>query len=122
MSRLDDTFARISGAAVTRPHDESPTGRRPLVMQAERNVRVEVGDRMVADLAAPLDLLLTSARWLARRAGEELEAIAVKLHEELAPMYGEGAVPLNALISRLAPVTQAGVWLDGLIADLTRRW
>ncbi|MFT9821148.1 lantibiotic dehydratase, partial [Lysinibacillus sp. NPDC056185] len=118
----DARFVQATGAPAGRSRDESPTGRRSLVMQAERNVAVELGSRLVADLAPPLELLLTSARWLARRAGDELETVAGKLHQELAPIYPDGEVPFHALVSRLAPVTQSGEWLDPLVAELTDRW
>lgn len=122
LAELDDRFAAITGTAATRRRDESQAGRRLLSTQSERGVRITLGSCLAGDLAAPLNLVLRSARWLTRRAGEEFQVIAAKVHQDMAPLYSDDAVPLNALISRLVLITQPGEWLDGLIADLERRW
>jgi hypothetical protein len=122
LEKLDGTFAEVSGAAGTRSRDEAKAGRRLVAMQAERDVSIAFGARLVEELGPPLGLVLAAARWFARRAGEELELIAEQVHAQLAPMYANAAVPLNALISRLVSITQPGRWLDELVADLERRW
>ncbi len=122
LADVDDRFSGLSGFAATRRRDESQSGRRLLAMQGERGVRITLGSIMVDELATALVLALSSARWLARRAGEEFEAVAARVYQDLAPMYTGNAVPLNALISRLVAITQPGKWLDELVEDLTRRW
>jgi len=118
----DDRFSRASGLPATRQRDESQSGRRLFAMQCERDLEITLGTVTVDELAAPLGLVLSSARWLARRAGEEFEAVAGRVYQDLAPMYTDGAVPLNAMISHLMEVTRPGAWLDGLAEDLAARW
>lgn len=122
LTALDRYFSAVTGAAATRSRDQAVFGRRPLVAQAGRDVRVAIGTRLVDDLAGPLSLILTSARWLARRAGEEFENAALAVYEDLAPLFGAAGVPLNALCARLLPAPPDAPWLTELAAELPRRW
>ena len=119
---FDRNFSAVTGHDATRSGDQAAFGRRPLVAQTGRNVRVALGTRLVDDLAGPLSLILTSARWLARRAGEEFENAALAVYEQLAPLFGASAVPLNALCAKLLPVPPDAPWLTELSAELARRW
>ncbi|WP_300609504.1 lantibiotic dehydratase [Trebonia sp.] len=122
LADVDELFSRLSGKAATRRRDEFASGRRPLAMQGGRDIQITLGPALADELTTPLALVLSSARWLARQAGQEFENVAAKVHRELAPLYADDAVPLNALISRLAALTRPGTWLDELVDELSRRW
>jgi Lantibiotic dehydratase, N terminus len=120
--KLDDRFSAISETAATRRRDESPRGRRLLVMQCERDLQITLGQKLVDDLAAPLSLVLASARWLCQRAGEEFDGLARMAYQRVAPLFAEDSVPLTALCGHLLPAIQQGRWLDEIVSDLGHRW
>lgn len=122
LNELDDYFTAVTGTAATRRRNEAPFGRCLLVSQAERQVRVMLGTRLVDDLSGPLSLILSSARWLARRAGEEFEAAALVAYEDLEQLFGADSIPLNAVCARLLPSAPRAPWLEELVAELARRW
>lgn len=122
MTALDELFASLTGAAAARSRGETRIGRRLLVTQSERDLELTLSSTMVAELADPLSLVFTSARWLARRAGEEFERFAAEVHREAAPLFAEGTIPLSNLCGTLLPLLIEGHWLDDLVAELEQRW
>lgn len=97
--------------------------RGPVVSLSERDVSLVVGPGLVSELAPPLSLVLASARWFCRRAGEEFGDLAMPIYRALASLFGgDGGVPFNLLCHRLAPVTRDGEWLDGIVTELQQRW
>lgn len=122
LSAFDDCFTRVSHADASRTGAEVSYGRRPLVEQGERGVRMAVGRDLVGELAGPLALLLSGARWLAWRAGEQFEADAARAHRALAALYTDGAVPLDVLCAAVLPGIQQPGWLADLVREQERRW
>lgn len=122
MTALDALFASLTGANATRSRGRTHIGRRLLVTQSERDLAMALSSTMVDELADPLSLVFTSARWLARRAGEDFESVAAEVHREMAPLFAEGTMPLSNLCGRLLPLMMEGRWLDGLVAELQERW
>src|SRR5580693_10510526 len=64
LAGLAETFEQVTGAPSTRRAGANYAGRTLVYQDAVRNVRVEVGDAVTRALAAPLGLVLDSARWL----------------------------------------------------------
>jgi hypothetical protein len=65
LASLADTFEQVTGTASTRKAGENYAGRTLVYLDAVRDVRVDLGGAVTRALAAPLGLVLDSARWLA---------------------------------------------------------
>jgi hypothetical protein len=122
MKKVRDIAETATGQPVAESLNRSADRRGLLVSLSERDVSLVVGPKLVRELSAPLSLVLASARWFCRRAGEEFGSLAMPVYRGLASLFGDGEVPLNVLYQRLAPMTKQGEWLDGIVADLERRW
>jgi hypothetical protein len=111
-----------AAAPLAEPRSRSKRRRGPLVSVSERDASLVVGPQLMRELSAPLALILASARWFCRRAGEEFGELAMPIYRDFASLFGDGGVPFDVLCQRLAPVTRQGVWLDGIVTDLAQRW
>ncbi len=64
LAGLAETFEQVTGSPATRKAGENYAGRTLVYQDAVRDVRVELGQAVTGALAAPLGLVLDSARWL----------------------------------------------------------
>ncbi|MEO3825530.1 lantibiotic dehydratase [Actinomadura sp. B10D3] len=121
LARLRARVAAGGGhRAVTAPRRTSG-GRTPVYLDCRRDLDVELGAELLDGLAAPLGILLDSARWLAGQVGETVE-------EELGRRYrrlrsGSARVSLADLQFASADVlAQGNDLLDPVVADFQLRW
>lgn len=119
---LGEWFTRCTGGRAVRTRAESQVGRRMAVGQAQRDLELRLGAGLVDGLVAPLSLVLQSARWLARSAGERFSELAEREFEDLRVLFGSERVQLNALCQRVLPHVATGQILDEVIEELRRRW
>lgn len=122
LEQLGEWFTRCTGGRAVRTRAESQVGRRMAVGQAQRDLELRLGAGLVDDLVAPLNLVMQSARWLARSAGERFSELAEREYDDLRVLFGSERVQLNALCQRVLPHVAAGRILDEVIEDLRRRW
>lgn len=125
--KLAEVFGDLTGTGATRRPGEAYAGRTLLYQDARRDVDVVVGQEVLGELAAPLGLLLDSARWLAARAAREYLGLFAALHEEEAARSGSADVPLGYLIAAAAPdLTPSGHALpppvQAAVEAFQRRW
>jgi hypothetical protein len=125
--RLADLFHAVTGAAATRRPGEAYAGRTLVYQDARRDVDVVVGRAVLDALAAPLSLLLDSARWLVARAAEGYRELFRALHERESARSGSPDVPLGHLIIlAAADLTASGHALPGpvraAIGEFQQRW
>ncbi len=64
LAGLAETFEQVTGSPATRRAGANYAGRTLVYHDAVRDVRVELGQAVTGALAAPLGLVLDSARWL----------------------------------------------------------
>jgi Lantibiotic dehydratase, N terminus len=116
-----DGFDRVFEDLVGEPPTPNPElaggGRTPVYMDAMRDLDVEIGPGLVAELAASLSPLLESSRWLCGRSfelgcGLMMEAIGSGGRRPLAPLFGQVFVALREMPRLLA--SERG--------ELQRRW
>jgi Lantibiotic dehydratase, N terminus len=120
---LGETFHRITGQAQTRRAGRTYAGRTLIYHDTVRDVRVRVGRPVLDALAAPLGLVLDSARWLTG-------TVAQRYHDLLAALVRrhDGALPLIRLIMVAAPDLTAVAAktlpppVTEVVADFQRRW
>jgi hypothetical protein len=93
LSRLDATFAELTGAATRRREGEAYAGRTLCHEETLRDLDVVLGVDVLAELAEPLGVLLQASRWLTSAMADAYEAALRELHAEL----GGGEVSLGEL-------------------------
>ena len=124
---LAQIFEEITGAGATRRPGQAYAGRTLVYQDTRRDVDVRVGRAVLDELAAPLGLVLDSARWLvARAAAEYRELLAAMYQEEAGPGGGPG-VPLGYLFARAAPDLTASAHalpppVQAAVQEFQRRW
>ena len=129
LAGLAETFEQVTGAASTRKGGESYAGRTLVYQDAVRDVRVGLGEAVTRALAAPLSLVLDSARWLVNDITARYRGYFGELVDRESARAGGGPVPLQRLLTRAAPYLSAGMSGRGVgelaepsVAELQRRW
>ena len=129
LTDLAQTFEQVTGAASTRKSGENYAGRTLVYQDAVRDVRVELGAAVTRALAAPLGLVLDSARWLVNDIAARYRDYFAELVDRESARSGGGPVPLQRLLTRAAPYLSAGMSGRGVgelaaasVAELQRRW
>jgi hypothetical protein len=125
--QLASVFRLVTGAEPARRHGEAYAGRTLVYQDTRRDAEVRAGRAVLDELAAPLGLVLDSARWLAARAGAGYRALFLALYQDEAARGGSADVPLGHLIARAAPsLTASGRDLPAPVraaaGEFQRRW
>lgn len=84
LDQLDAEFAALTGQAGRRDKPDRRFGRAVVYEDCRRDLTASIGADLLADLRAPLGLLLDSGRWLAAELGREVEQDLLARHGELA--------------------------------------
>src|SRR5580658_3126869 len=128
LAGLAEAFELVTGAASTRRAGENYAGRTLVYQDAVRDVRVELGEGVTRALAAPLGLVLDSARWLVNDITESYRVFfAELLDREIAKADG-APVPLQRLLTMASPYLHTngtrgvGELATASVAELQRRW
>jgi hypothetical protein len=121
LENLASVFSRLTGRAASRAHGQAYAGRLTVFEDCRRDVTVDLGPRMLRDLAPPLRLLLTSARWYTAQLARVCRAEVRRVYRELRRQTGSTSVDLGS------PAVLALFGAEGSIArspalDLTQRW
>ncbi len=124
LAGLAETFEQVTGSPATRRAGANYAGRTLVYQDAVRDVRVELGQAVTRALAAPLGLVLDSARWLVN---DRYRDYFAELVDRESARSGGAPVPLQRLLTRAAPYLYSpgrqGVGeLAPSVAELQRRW
>jgi hypothetical protein len=127
LAGLAETFEQVTGLPATRRAGANYAGRTLVYQDAVRDVRVELGQAVTGALAAPLGLVLDSARWLVNDITDRYRGYFAELVDRESARAGGGPVPLQRLLTRAAPYLYThgseGVGeLAPSVAELQRRW
>src|SRR5579871_802978 len=129
LAGLAETFEQVTGAASTRRAGENYAGRTLVYQDAVRDVRVVLGEAVTGALAAPLGLVLDSARWLVNDITDRYRVLFADLLDREAARRGGAPVPLQRLLTSAAPYLYTGMSGRGVgelapasVAELQRRW
>ncbi|WP_223201092.1 thioesterase domain-containing protein [Micromonospora sp. M42] len=93
LDALDATFTELTGVPAVRRAGQMYAGRTVCYEDSARDLDVVFGAPLLAELAAPLDVLLRAARWLANALARAYLDVLRGLYEELRAESG-GPVPL----------------------------
>jgi len=128
LASLAETFERVTGSPATRRAGANYAGRTLVYQDAVRDVQVELGAAVTRALAAPLGLVLDSARWLVNEITDRYRVLFAELLDREIARAGGAPVPLPRLLTMASPYlyTHAGRGVGELatasVAELQRRW
>lgn len=140
LARLEQTFSKLTGAEPTRKPGQIYAARTLVYEDCVRDTDVRIGPELLADLAAPLSLVLDSARWLTWTAAQGYDAALLEIYRGLVAGSGRSRVPAAQMWRRLPEIfpflaTEPDPGGDGAgesrgdgavvraaCAELTRRW
>ncbi|MFE9960011.1 thioesterase domain-containing protein [Micromonospora sp. NPDC005299] len=124
LETLDATFTELTGVPAVRRAGQMYAGRTICYEDTARDLDVVFGAPLLAELAAPLDVLLRAARWMANALAEAYDEVFRGLYEELRAEAGDGPVALADLWF----LAQGLFWgggerpVDTVAADFAARW
>ncbi|MCA2219346.1 lantibiotic dehydratase [Jidongwangia harbinensis] len=131
LDRLGTVFTKLTGAAPTRHAGQTYAARTLVYEDCVRDVDVRFGPQLLQELAAPLAMVLQSARWVTWTVAERYRKRLTELYHEAAAELGTRRVPATELWRRLPelfrflhtdPGADEGEAVDGVRDELTRRW
>ncbi|MBI5543527.1 MAG: lantibiotic dehydratase [Deltaproteobacteria bacterium] len=122
LEHLEQVFVTHARAASTRGHGQTYAGRTLVYHDVLRPLEMDLGQALREQLAAPLSLLLESARWFTWEIARRFREAARAAHARLASQAG-ARVPLAALWKELsgALYEQPSI-LDAVAEELRSRW
>lgn len=124
LDALNATFTELTGAAPRRRDGQTYAGRTICYEDTSRDLDVVFGAPLLADLAAPLDVLLRAARWLVQALADAYGTVFRELYEELRADAPDGRVALSDLWF----LVQGLFWgtgerpVDAVSAEFAARW
>lgn len=83
LARLDELFVELTGRAAQRGAGKTYAGRTIVFEDCRRAVSITLGKKILDEIAAPLDLLFTSVRWLTNRTIEVYKEGLLTVHDEI---------------------------------------
>lgn len=126
LGALNATFVEITGRPASRMHGKTYAGRTLVYEDCQRSTEAVLSQRVLADLEAPLSLVLDSGRWLTARLAQAYERRFDELWDRATSRTGASEVPLHTLLALASRDFYTG---DGLpqiardaAAELTDRW
>jgi len=126
LAGLAETFEQVTGSAATRRAGQNYAGRTLVYQDAVRDVRVELGQAVTRALAAPLGLVLDSARWLVNEITDRYRVLFAELLDREMARAGGAPVPLPRLLTVASPYLYThgsrGELVLAAVAELQRRW
>ncbi|HYG09873.1 MAG TPA: lantibiotic dehydratase [Pyrinomonadaceae bacterium] len=84
IGQLQTTFTEVTGRASSRAAGKMYAGRALVYEDCRRDIEVDLGPEMLNALGLPLELLLTSARWLTYQVAVECSKAVKRIYAELA--------------------------------------
>jgi hypothetical protein len=108
LEELEQKFARMTGASSTRNHGKTYGGRTILYEDCRRDVRVQLGTKLLESISAPLCLLLAGARWLTWELAVVLRNELNKIYQEMSQDAGEHSIDAALFFYRVSPLLIGG--------------
>ncbi|HXL91736.1 MAG TPA: lantibiotic dehydratase [Streptosporangiaceae bacterium] len=128
LAGLAETFEEVTGSLATRRAGQHYAGRMVVYHDSVRDVRVELGAAVTGALAAPLGLVLDSARWLVNDITDRYRMLFAELLDDQVARAGGVPVPLSRFLAEASPHLsfRPGRGLseitESAMAELQRRW
>jgi len=126
-SKLDAAFTRVTGENARRADGAQYAGRALVYEECRRNVDLAIGPLVRQRLAAPLALVLTSARWYTHRLATRYLALLTHEFQALAAETGQPALDFLQFFKRCSRhfndnQHQPSATVQATVAELTQLW
>jgi hypothetical protein len=124
IGNLETVFTRLTGTASTRSAGQMYAGRTLVYEDCRRDLAVGIGPEVRTALAAPLSLLLTSARWFTCEIADLTRRLFDKVYAETTRRTHSRVVDFTTLWYQLYPLifTAQKQPVDTLLPALQKRW
>ncbi|MER7845364.1 lantibiotic dehydratase [Kitasatospora sp. NPDC096077] len=127
MDGLNAAFLSATGTAAERHHGRNYAGRTLVYEDCVRDVTVWLGTELRDELAAPLGLVLDSARWLVGRIADGYRTLFLGMFDRWSARSGEPAMPLARLLAAATPhlfysARALPAPVRAAVAELQERW
>jgi hypothetical protein len=124
IGEMEATFTRLTGSASTRNEGRAYAGRTLIYEDCRRDIEIEIGPRILEDLAPTLSMLLASARWLTSKIGNDYRKAFGELHRQMAKQSGSPIVSAMDVWSRIQvpEFSDVGPLVEPHLNTLRQRW
>ncbi|GAA3728952.1 hypothetical protein GCM10022225_07930 [Plantactinospora mayteni] len=121
LDAIDAALTAAAGHPVRPGPDLTPGGRTPVYLDCREDRDAVIGTDALTDLAAPLAILLDSARWLAGQVGEGAATRLAERYRRLAARRDRVTLAELQLAAADVLSPEAG-WLAEVVDDFQLRW
>ncbi|HEY0763776.1 MAG TPA: lantibiotic dehydratase [Pyrinomonadaceae bacterium] len=124
LENLETTFSRLTGAAPTRSHGRMYAARTLVYEDCRRDIEVDIGEKLIHSLGAPLTLLLEGARWFSFELAGHVRQVVDKIYADLARKAGSPVVEAAAFYDKVRPLifTPESPIYHSVLALFHKRW
>jgi len=121
---LEMTFTRLTNQASTRAEGRTYAARTLVYEDCRRDIELTLGPGLLSALGAPLELLLTSARWFTYHAAAIYRQALTKLYHTIVQATGSPVVNAAVFWQQARPLLfgEGPHPIDGLLANFQERW
>lgn len=122
LSELEATFTRVTGRPASRASGGVYSGRTLVYEDCRRDLELDLGASFLAELAAPLSLVLASGRWYCHHVGTGMRELFAQVWAELRPQGGAEPMDLLAFAQAALPRLLSAETGAARTAELNARW
>lgn len=122
---LESTFTHLTARAATREAGKTYAARTLIYEDCRRNLELTLGPGLLTELAAPLCLLLTSARWFTYNVARFYRKALHKKYNELVQKTGAATIDFATYwswVQSLFPAVPGQLLLKTLLPEFQKRW
>jgi hypothetical protein len=94
LGALEESFVRLTGKSTSRAAGQMYAGRTLIYQDCRRDIELEIGPEVTGELAKPLSLLITSARWFTHRTAAIYREALGEIYNELARKSRRNSIDL----------------------------
>lgn len=122
MAALETHFEKLTDAQPTRLAGKTYVGRTVTYLDCRRDVELQFGSELRAQLAPPLTLILESVRWYTHAITQHVHELAANIYQQLAPGNDPQPLPLREFLLELGPAIKSSEPVNHVSARLIAKW
>lgn len=124
IQQLETTFTQLTNIAPTRAPGATYGARALIFEDCRRDLRVSLGPDLIQELASPLSLLLTSARWYSYQLAERARVICWQTYQEMTQQTGSPFIDAIRFAFHIEPylMSSRAESIQALATDFQKKW